>query len=140
MIWAQEKDRCLELVMEDIETGGTGEEWAEVLGRLFLEEEMVEVTRGERLRVGLKALEAVAEEEMFLQTKIIGLEQVRTEMEMWVPTMRKEVGALLEKMAIREVREEEVDRWESGGRFGCVRVRSRSRDGQGAVAEGGTGP
>ena len=120
VIWAQEKDRCLELVMEDIESGGTGEKWAEVLGRLdaqqeFLEEEMVEVTRGERLRVGLKALEAVAEEEMFLQTKIIGLEQVRREMEMWVPTMKKEVGALLEKMAIREVREEEVDRWEREG-------------------------
>ena len=67
-------------------------------------EEMVEVTRKERLR----AMGVVAEEKMFLQTKIIGLEQVRREMELWVPTMKKEVGALLEKTAVREVREEEM--------------------------------
>ena len=33
VVWSQEKDRCLELVMDDLEMGGTGEEWAEVLGR-----------------------------------------------------------------------------------------------------------
>ena len=83
MIWAEGKDGCLELVMEDIETGGMGGgTWKVGRPAKFLEEEMVEVTRGERLRVGLKALEAVAEEEMCMQTKIIGLEQVRREMEM----------------------------------------------------------
>ena len=106
--------------MDDLEMGGTGEEWAEVLGRLDIqqsctEEEMVEVTGEERPKAGLRAMDVVAEEEMFLQTKIIGLEQVRREMELWVPTMKKEVGALLEKTAIREVREEEVDRWEREG-------------------------
>ena len=120
VVWSQEKDRCLELVMDDLEMGGTGEEWAEVLGRLDIqqsctEEEMVEVTREERPKAGLRAMDVVAEEEMFLQTKIVGLEQVRREMELWVPTMKEEVGALLEKTAIREVREEEVDRWEREG-------------------------
>ena len=103
VVWSQEKDRCLELVMDDLEMGGTGEEWAKVLGRLDIqqscEEEMVEVTREERPKAGLNSV----------------WEQVRREMELWVPTMKKEVGALLEKTGIREVREEEVDRWEREG-------------------------
>ena len=82
VVWSQEKDRFLELVMDDLEMGGTGEEWAEVLGRLDIqqsctEEEMVEVTREERPKAGLRAMDVVAEEEMFLQTKIIGLEVPR---------------------------------------------------------------
>ena len=98
MIWAQEKDRCLELVME---YGGYGD------GR----------------HRGLDAQQNF---------------QVRREMEMWVPTMRKEVGALLEKMAIQEVREEEVDRWEREGELkaGDGR-RTRAEWRRGAVAEGG---
>ncbi|CAJ1385828.1 unnamed protein product [Effrenium voratum] len=48
VVWSQEKDRCLELVMDDLEMGGTGEEWAEV-------EEMVE--NAQRILIDAKVVE-----------------------------------------------------------------------------------
>lgn len=102
------------------------------------------------LRRSLKAMEALTEEEIFLQTKILVLEQVKTEMHMCLPTMYKEVRAFLEKMATREVREEEVDKWEreaklemeegSAARWSAA-TRSRRRwnsDAHASGAEAGT--
>ena len=40
-------------------------------------------------------MEALTEEEIFLQTKILVLEQVKTEMHMCLPTMYKEVRGVL---------------------------------------------
>ena len=72
-------------------------------------EKEIGVIRGEEEVVRIKQLEAAAPlEEEFLQTKTIGLQEVRKNLQAWVPSMIAEVAELREK-AITEVTREQAE-------------------------------
>ena len=48
------------------------------------------------------------EEELFLQTKTIGLNEVRKTLPFWIPPLREEIGNFDSNQAIQRVTEEEA--------------------------------